>query len=182
MQSDAGSSDARSSSVKRRLATILMADEAATKRAADAERTAVATRASKGDAENRGATQIAAASRSSAGGEAAAATGVDRFDGAYQGRICSVNPDGSPRCWRVLLSVSHGTLSATWLSRFNNEPSHAKGTISADGAVTLALDGRAPNGHALTGGMNGSLADNKIAASGAWSNNAPINATWSLSR
>lgn len=155
--------------------------EAAAKRVADAERTAAA-RAPKSGVENRGPTQVAAASRSSAGGQAAAATGVDRFDGAYLGRMCSVNPDGSPRCWSVGMTVSHGTLSATWPTRYNNEPAHAKGTISADGAVKIALDGYQVNGRAITGGMEGSAADNKITASGAWSNNAPINATWSLNR
>ena len=107
---------------------------------------------------------------------------LDRFDGAYLGRMCSTNPDGSPRCWTATLTVSHGTLSSTWLSRFNNEPSHARGTVSGDGAVKIALNGYTQSGRPLTGGMSGSVADNKITASGTWSNNAPINATWSLTR
>ena len=96
--------------------------------------------------------------------------------------MCSVNAEGSPRCWPVGLTVQHGALSATWTSRFNNEPAHAKGTISADGTIKLALDGYTQNGRVLSGGINGSWTDNKITVSGAWSNNVPINATWSRSR
>ena len=177
----AADNEKKAEEARQAAAEAMRTAEVATRKAADAERGAVSAKASKGGAESKGSIQVAATPHSSAG-EAAAATGGDRFDGAYQGRMCSVNPDGSPRCWPVQVTVSHGALSATWPSRFNNEPSHAKGTISADGAVKIALDGYSPNGRALTGGMNGSASDNKITATGAWSNNAPINATWSLTR
>ncbi|HXX85947.1 MAG TPA: adenylate/guanylate cyclase domain-containing protein [Casimicrobiaceae bacterium] len=155
----------------------MKAAEAAAKKA-DAERAAVGS-ASMGGGNPRVAARTAAGSHEGAGGSAAA-TGVDRFDGAYLGRMCSVNPDGSPRCWPVQVTVSHGALSATWPSRFNNQPAHAKGTIAPDGTVKIALDGWLANGRALTGDMTGSFADNKITATGAWSNSAPINATWTL--
>jgi len=177
----AAENEKKAEEARQAAAEAMRTAEAAARRA-DAERAAAAARAPRGGAENKAAAQVAAASRSSAGGEAAAATGVDRFDGTYLGRMCSVNPDGSPRCWSASVTVSHGTLSATWPSRFNNQPAHAKGTISGDGAVKMALDGYTPNGRALTGGMEGSASDNKITASGTWSNNAPINASWSLNR
>lgn len=140
------------------------AAEAAAKKA-EAERVAAAASALKGDP-NANAAKRAAASHESTGGTAQAA-GVDRFDGTYVGRMCSTNADGSRRCWPVELSVSHGALSATWPSRFNNQPAHAKGTISADGTVKLALDGWLVSGRAVTGDMTGSFANNKITTSGA---------------
>jgi len=109
---------------------------------------------------------------------AAAGKGIQRFDGAYVGRMCSINADNSPRCWPVALQVQNGTLSSTWMSRFNNNPAHAKGTIAADGSVTLALDGYTPNGRALTGNISGSWTDNAITGTGAWANGAPLTANW----
>ncbi len=96
--------------------------------------------------------------------------------------MCSTNADGSTRCWGVGLTVQHGALSATWPTRFNNQSAHAKGSITADGAIKLAIDGYSQNGRALWGTMNGRLADNKITVSGAWSNNVPINGTWLLTQ
>ena len=109
---------------------------------------------------------------------AGAGKGIQRFDGAYIGRMCSLNADKSPRCWSVALQVQNGTLSSTWMSRFNNNPAHAKGTIAADGSVTLALDGYTPNGRALTGNISGSWTDNAITGTGAWANGAPLTANW----
>jgi len=109
---------------------------------------------------------------------AGAGKGIQRFDGAYIGRMCSINADKSPRCWSVALQVQNGTLSSTWMSRFNNNPAHAKGTIAADGSVTLALDGYTPNGRALTGNISGSWTDNAITGTGAWANGAPLTANW----
>jgi class 3 adenylate cyclase len=111
--------------------------------------------------------------------ETADKKGVDRFDGMYAGRMCSVNRDGSPRCWGVGLTVQHGTLSAAWPSSFSTELARAKGTISPEGAVDLVLAGFNPkNGGPLHGSVSGRWANNAITASGAWSNGAPINATW----
>ena len=115
-------------------------------------------------------------------GATAAGKGVERFDGAYVGRMCSINADNSPRCWPVALQVQNGTLSSTWMSRFNNNPAHAKGTIAADGTVTLALDGYTPNGRALTGNISGSWTDNAIMATGFWTNGAPLTANWTRAR
>jgi class 3 adenylate cyclase len=146
----------------------------AAKKAAEAERQAAATAAQntarKAEADTKPATQLAAAKS------------VDQLDGTYIGRMCSINADGSTRCWGVGLTVQRGALSATWPTRFNNEPAHAKGTIAADGAIKFALDGYSPNGRVLSGSMNGRLADNKITVSGFWSNNSPINGTWLLSQ
>jgi class 3 adenylate cyclase len=111
--------------------------------------------------------------------ETADSKGVDRFDGMYAGRMCSVNRDGSPRCWGVGLTVQHGTLSAAWTSSFSTELARAKGTISPEGAVDLVLAGFSPkNGGPLPGSVSGRWANNVITASGAWSNGAPVSATW----
>ena len=90
--------------------------------------------------------------------------------------------DGSPRCFPVTLTVSHGTLSAAWAGRYNSLPAHINGTIGGDGAVKIALDGYSMTGRLLGGAMSGTFSDNKITASGAWSNHVPVKATWSLSR
>jgi hypothetical protein len=110
------------------------------------------------------------------------ATGVDRFDGSYIVRMCNTADDGSRRCFPVTLTVSHRTLSATWAGRHKSLPAHVNGTIGADGPVKIALDGYSMTGRLLGGGMNGTFSDNKISASGGWSNHVPVNATWSLSR
>ncbi len=68
------------------------------------------------------------------------------------------------------------------MSRFNNNPAHAKGAIVANGNVTLSLDGYTPNGRVLAGNMNGNWADNVITATGAWSNGAPLTANWTRTR
>ncbi len=105
--------------------------------------------------------------------------GLGRFDGVYAGRMCSVNRDGSPRCWGVGLTVQHGTLSAAWTSSFSTELARAKGTISPEGAVDLTLAGFNPkNGGPLPGSVSGRWANNAITVSGTWSNGAPINGTW----
>jgi len=111
---------------------------------------------------------------------ASAGKGIDGFDGAYMGRMCTDNPDGSPRCWGVVLNVRHGALSATWQTRFNNQSAHAIGEIAADGTVKVALDGYTPNGVSITADATGTLVNNKLTFSGIWTNGAPITGTWVL--
>src|SRR3989442_2244955 len=130
----------------RRAASAAMESTAvAAKKAAEAERQAAATPAIRSAAPNAEAeTKAAAPVATAAGVGNAAAKGIERLDGSYVGRMCSINPDGSPRCWGVPLTVQRGALSATWTSRSNNEPAHAKGMISGDGSVKFALDGTRP--------------------------------------
>jgi class 3 adenylate cyclase len=122
------------------------------------------------------------AGAAAASSKAAAATGqgVDRYDGIYAGRMCSVNADGSPRCWDLGLTARHGALSGSWITRYNNQPGNAKGTIAADGAIDLTLDGFNLTGKKLEGTATGQWADNKITVAGNWNNGVPVNATWTL--
>ena len=177
----AAESEKRAEEARIAAAEAMKTAQTTAKRSGESQRSAAIASRTEG-AGQASAQKAAAVVAGASGGTPSAATGVDRFDGAYLGRMCSTNPDGSPRCWPVSLTVSHGTLSATWASRYNSQPAHANGTISPDGSVKLVLDGFSPMGRAMTGTMNGSYADNKIVASGAWNNNAPINVTWSLSR
>jgi len=149
----------------------------AAKKAAAAERRAASAEA-KADADSKVRTQVATATE----GGAAATKGPARLDGAYIGRMCSTNPDNSPRCWGVTLTVQHGTISASWLNRFNNQQSHANGSIASDGTVKLALDGYSMAGRVLTGTADGTLSGDKLTVAGHWSNNAPISGTWSLTQ
>ena len=112
--------------------------EAASKKAVDSQRGAVAATAAKAEGAGKLPEQVA---RATTGVAASTAAGVDRFDGSYLGRMCNTMDDGSPRCFPVTLTVSHGTLSAAWAGRYNNLPAHINGTIGGDGAVKIALDG-----------------------------------------
>ena len=109
---------------------------------------------------------------------AATGTGVERFDGAYLGRMCSTNRDGSPRCWRVALQVQKGALSGSWVGQYSSNPSRTTGTIAPDGSVTMTADGYKPNGDPLAGKLSGSWADNAISVTGNWSNGFPLTANW----
>lgn len=169
-QQRAEATEKKAEEERRAAAEALRAAETAAKAA---EAKAAETKASQAKGEPKAA-QTAAA-------QAAAGKGIERFDGAYSGRMCTLNADGSPRCWNVALSVRQGVLSAVWTSRFNSQPAHAKGTISADGDVKLELDAHNPRGVALRGTASGSWANNKIVVSGAWSNNVPVDATWTFS-
>jgi class 3 adenylate cyclase len=103
---------------------------------------------------------------------------IERFNGAYAGRMCSLNADGSPRCWNVALSLQHGALSATWTNRFTNLPAHVKGTISPEGAVKIELDAYNARGMPMSGIATGNWSEKKITVSGTWSNHVPVDATW----
>ena len=83
------------------------------------------------------------------------------------------------RCWPVSLAFQHGALSAQWVNRAS-QPSHARGTLAADGTVKLALDGYTSKGKAMAGEVTGTVVDNKLTVSGNWSNGTPVNATWLL--
>jgi class 3 adenylate cyclase len=166
------SAEAASAMKAAEAATATKGAETGSRKGAAADRVATtagrATSAQKGEAATR--------SASAAGGK-----GVDRLDGTYAGRMCSVNPDGSPRCWKVELTALHGALSASWTSR-SNQTSTASGTIADDGSVSLALTGYNVKGHPISADARGSLSDNRITVSGTWSNGVPVNATWALNR
>jgi class 3 adenylate cyclase len=105
--------------------------------------------------------------------------GLDRFDGLYAGRMCTVNRDGTPRCWPVSVMVQHATISAAWPSNYSTDLARAKGTIAPDGAVEVAVAGFNPkDGGPLPGSARGRWANDTITVSGTWSNGAPISANW----
>jgi len=153
---------------------------AETLRVAAAE--AVAAKSAAKAAEAKAEPGATAARLAPAGAAAAGSKGVERFDGAYVGRMCSINRDNSPRCWQVALQVQNGKLSSTWASRFSDNPAHANGTVAADGSVTLAVEGFRQDGGPLGGKMNGNWSDNVISVTGNWSNGAPLTANWTRAR
>jgi class 3 adenylate cyclase len=109
------------------------------------------------------------------------AGGGTRFDGTYAGRICAPREEqlGPPEnCWKVALTVQDGKAFATWKGRFAGEPSHARGTISTQGAVDMVVDGFGANGRPMVGTMSGTWNDDTIKVAGAWRNKHPINAAW----
>jgi class 3 adenylate cyclase len=118
---------------------------------------------------------VAAASERDASTE----KGVERFDGVYGGRMCSIVPDGGSHCWNAQITIQNGTLSAAWPTQYSSSLARASGTVSADGAVDVALSGFNPNdGTPLGGTMIGSVVASKVTVAGTWANGAPINATW----
>lgn len=110
------------------------------------------------------------AETSAAGGDAA------RFEGNYQGRFCNTNEgtEAATRCWNAPVTVQRGKLSATWTSRFNENPVHANGTIAPDGSVKLTIDGYHRDGRPLRATLVGSWASEKITVSGSWQNRVGI--------
>jgi len=166
-------SEKNADEARKAAALAMQTADAAARKAVEVERQAAASAA------QNAAGKIEAEPKSPAPPQrAVAANSTSAKDGTYVGRMCSTNSDGTARCWGVGLIVDRGSLSATWPTRFNNEPAHAKGSISADGSVRLTLDGYTQSGRALTGTMSGRLADGKISTSGSWSNRVPVDANW----
>jgi class 3 adenylate cyclase len=105
---------------------------------------------------------------------------LDRFDGNYEGRLCSDRPGPltGKRCWPAALKVEHGALLASWTHAATGKTGYAKGTISADGAVSITLEGWLPNGMPVNGSMTGKWDSNMINASGAWKSGLPVSGDW----
>ena len=104
----------------------------------------------------------------------------DRFDGTYGGGLCN-----EPRsllqkktCWSAALKIDHGKVLATWTHRATGNSSHAKGTISADGNLSLTLEGWQADGRSATANMSGKCDNNVISASGYWKGGPPVTGNW----
>jgi class 3 adenylate cyclase len=99
-----------------------------------------------------------------AGGESA------RFDGNYKGRFCNTNErkDGNTFCWNATMTVQQGKLSATWPSRYSENPVYVKGTIAPDGSVNLTIDGYRPDGQPNRATVVGGWSSDKLTLSGSW--------------
>ena len=101
-----------------------------------------------------------------------------RFDGTYAGRICSPSKENPERCWRTPLTVQNGKLFAKWQGSNSSEPSYARGTISTEGAVDIAVDGFGAGAKPMAGEMSGTWNDDTIKVVGAWRDKNPMRATW----
>jgi class 3 adenylate cyclase len=101
-----------------------------------------------------------------------------RFDGSYEGRICSPSKDNPERCWKTPLTVQNGKLLAKWHGSNSSEPSYARGTISPQGVVDIVVDGFAPGAKPMAGAMNGTWDNQTIKVEGAWRDKNPMRATW----
>jgi hypothetical protein len=104
----------------------------------------------------------------------------DRPDGAYEGRLCN-EPRGISQkkmCWDVDLKIEHDKVVATWTHRRTGNSSHMKGKISADGSLSLKLEGWLPDGRSTSGNMSGKRDNNRISASGYWTGGLPVTGNW----
>ena len=106
--------------------------------------------------------------------------GLDRFDGAYEGKLCMDRPGPLPgkRCWPVTLKVEHGAVQAAWTHAATGNTSYARGTISADGYVSMTLQSWRPDGKPTEASMTGKWDNNAINTSGTWKNGQPVNGNW----
>ena len=104
----------------------------------------------------------------------------DRFDGTYDGGLCN-EPRGLLRkktCWSAALKIEHGKVLATWTHRATGNSSNMKGTISADGSLSLTLEGWQADGKSATANMSGKCDNNVISASGYWKGGPPVTGNW----
>jgi class 3 adenylate cyclase len=104
----------------------------------------------------------------------------DRFDGTYEGRLCNEPRSSSQKkmCWDVDLKIEQDKVVATWTHRWTGNSSHMKGRISADGNLSLKLDGWLPDGRSTSGNMTGKRDNNRISASGYWASGLPVTGSW----
>ena len=104
----------------------------------------------------------------------------DRFDGTYDGGLCNEPRDllRKKTCWSAALKIEHGKVVATWTHRATGNSSNMKGTISADGSLSLTLEGWLPNGKSTSGNMSGKCDNNVISASGYWKGGSPVTGNW----
>ena len=100
------------------------------------------------------------------------------FDGNYAGRICSPSKDNPERCWKTPLTVQNGKVFGKWQGSNSSEPSYARGTISAQGAVDIVVDGFAPGAKPMKGAMNGTWSNETIKVEGSWRDNNPMRGRW----
>ena len=103
----------------------------------------------------------------------------DRFAGTYKGRMCH-KPPGQQKevCWSVPLKIEHGKVQGTWLDRKTGKNAHVKGTISADGSLSLTVQGWRADGKSVSANMSGKVDDKMINASGYWESGTPVNGNW----
>jgi hypothetical protein len=106
--------------------------------------------------------------------------GIERFDGAYDGRLCSDRrgPVGGKRCWPVMIKVQRGAITGTWTNPGTDNVSRAKGTISTEGAVSMTLESWQINGRPTEASVTGSWDANSITVSGAWKSGLPVSGGW----
>jgi class 3 adenylate cyclase len=105
---------------------------------------------------------------------------LDRFEGTYEGRMCTERRIESTgmRCWPVTVRIEQGKLQANWIAKIVNKPSYAKGMISPDGSVSITVEGWLPDGRPTEGSMTGKWKDNTINASGAWKGGPTLMGNW----
>lgn len=111
---------------------------------------------------------------------AAEVKGSERFDGTYDGQLCSERPAKLPgmRCWPVVLKVDRSKILATWTHTLTGKEATAQGTIASDGTVLVTLNSWQPNGKPIDGSMSGKWEKNGIALSGKWKGGLAVSGTW----
>jgi class 3 adenylate cyclase len=101
-----------------------------------------------------------------------------QYDGTYAGRLCNNPRDDAKRsCWPADLVIRTGIAESSWLSRTKNT-SGARGTVAADGALELKLNGWTREGNPIDGSIAGRVAGDAITASGRWADGGTIAGEW----
>jgi class 3 adenylate cyclase len=110
-----------------------------------------------------------------------AGAGPNRYDGTYQGRICTQDDVGTSaqKCRPAAVTVKQGTVSGSLLAGGSGKRQYLKGTISPEGTVKIALEGFNRKGKPITGAMTGTWSNDTITTSGTWHHNGTqVKATW----
>ena len=108
------------------------------------------------------------------------AGGLDRYDGIYSGQLCNmfVEPEPKTVCWGVAMKVEQGVMLASWMNPKAGQLDSAKGKISPQGKVDLALEGHGPSGNVGHALMMGTISGSVITTSGAWGNGLRVTGKW----
>jgi class 3 adenylate cyclase len=112
----------------------------------------------------------------------AAVAGPDRYNGNYQGQLCTqqdAGGKGGPFCRTIKITIKQGTVSGSWFSAASGKHAHLKGTISPDGAVKIAVEAFDGRGRPMSCTMTGTWSDDAIVTSGTWRpKGIPVRSVW----
>ena len=118
--------------------------------------------------------QVAAAAPSASN----APKGVASYNGTYTGRLCTQFLNKEPGCWTVVLVVRDGVVEGNYVNNPTKKTAQASGTVVANGAFELKLASWTSKGDPNEAVLVGSVANDRITASGRWRTGGAIEGSW----
>jgi len=107
--------------------------------------------------------------------------GPDRYDGIYQGQLCTQVGIGTSEqiCRPVKVTVKKGTVSGSWFSKASGKHANLKGTVAPDGTMKLVVEAFNQKGKPISCVMTGTWSGETITTSGKWHHNGnPVKVVW----